>query len=461
MRDNKFGTIKAASIILLMVIYCLLYALLADNTELFRYQENPENLLCGSTMIYNGLFMVMLYLLESFKVGKRRLMDLFFGFGISSLILNISFYFIIILLLPYAQEPAGELCATLFAEQMVLGATWIMTLHRIFERFHFRKKAILIYGNREDPEEVKRINKTINKYFKISKSIKYTNEAAVIKKAINKATVLYIGDIPAETRNRIVKYCMSANIECFSIPKVSDIYINSANVAQLNDKLLIQYPQIGISGYKAVIKRAGDILISLLMLILASPFMLVIALLVKLEDHGPVFYQQDRVTKDGRDFKMLKFRSMRVSAEEDGPRLASADDDRITRTGRFIRKTHLDELPQLINILKGDMSVVGPRPERHEFIEYYSTKVPEFAERLKVKGGLTGYAQVYGRYNTEPEDKIKYDLYYIYNYSLWLDFKLVLLTLRILFQRENTQGFDEEQAQALNSNTDASEDAGK
>lgn len=458
MRDNKFDIIRYLSIIVLSVIYCLLFWLLADNTEIFRYQDQPRNMLRGATLIYNGFLILLLYLLESFNVGKRRLMDLFFGFGVASVITNGMFFLIMITLVPSLNELAAALCLNLAADQMVIGIVWIMTLHRVFEKYHFRKKAIFIYGNREDPEEVIRINKTINKYFRITKSMKYTNDATVLKNAINKGNILYIGDIPAEARNRIIKYCMSLNVECYSIPKVSDIYINSGKVAQLNDKLLIQYPQIGISGHKLVLKRLTDIVISLAMLIVASPVMLVIAILVKAEDKGPVFYFQDRVTKDGRDFRMMKFRSMRVSAEDEGPRLTSADDDRVTKVGRVIRKIHFDELPQLINILKGDMSIVGPRPERREFIEYYSDKEPEFAERLKVKGGLTGMAQVYGRYNTEPEDKIKYDLYYIYHYSLGLDFKLILLTLRILFQRENTEGFDEEQAQALIAGEEGSED---
>ena len=141
----------------------------------------------------------------------------------------------------------------------------------------------------------------------------------------------------------------------------------------------------------------------------------IISLCIKLEDGGPVFYRQERVTRYGKSFSMLKFRSMVTDAEKDGPQLASRNDSRITRTGKILRNLHLDELPQLFNVLSGEMSMVGPRPERQEFIETYSKIIPEFRERLRVKGGLTGYAQIYGKYSTGPEDKIKYDLIYIYN----------------------------------------------
>jgi exopolysaccharide biosynthesis polyprenyl glycosylphosphotransferase len=242
---------------------------------------------------------------------------------------------------------------------------------------------------------------------------------------------------------------MSSKIECYSIPKISDIYIQNAEVLQLNDKLLLKYPKMEIQDEKKAAKRLLDIVGALVMLVCASPVMLVIAILIKLEDGGKIFYLQDRVTQDGRPFLMCKFRSMHPNAEKDGARLAQKNDDRVTRVGRVIRNLHFDELPQLINVLKGEMSLVGPRPERQEFIDEYSKKIPEFPERLKVKGGLTGYAQVYGRYNSEPEDKIKYDLYYIYNYSLWLDIKILILTIRILFQKENTEGVDEDQISAM------------
>lgn len=193
-----------------------------------------------------------------------------------------------------------------------------------------------------------------------------------------------------------------------------------------------------------------DLVCSLLLLVIASPFMLVTAIAIKLYDGGPVLYKQIRCTRDRKEFYILKFRSMRVDAEKDGvARLASKNDSRITPVGKFIRATRIDELPQLFNILKGEMSFIGPRPERPEIIDQYMEEMPEFAFRMKVKAGLAGYAQVYGKYNTTPYDKLKLDLTYIEQYSVWLDIKLMLLTLKILIKPESTEGVDSSQTTAM------------
>ena len=205
----------------------------------------------------------------------------------------------------------------------------------------------------------------------------------------------------------------------------------------------------GLGVEQAIVKRFMDLVISSLMLLLASPLMLLIALGIKVQDGGPVIYKQKRLTKDGKEFEIYKFRSMRMDSERSGARLAQKGDRRVTPVGKVIRNLHFDELPQLFNILKGDMSLVGPRPERPEIARQYQKKVTEFDFRLKVKAGLTGYAQVYGKYNTTPEDKLKLDLFYIEHYSVWMDVKLLLLTFKILFQKENTEGIDNGQVTAV------------
>ncbi len=196
---------------------------------------------------------------------------------------------------------------------------------------------------------------------------------------------------------------------------------------------------------QAVLKRFMDIFVSLTMLIITSPILAVTSLAIKFYDGGPVFFYQERCTKDGKVFSICKFRSMIVDAEKDGRVIpATEKDPRITPVGSFIRKVRIDELPQLWNILKGEMSLVGPRPERIEHVQLYSEKIPEFAYRMKVKGGLTGYAQVYGKYNTTAYDKLKLDLMYIQNYSLLLDIEILFKTVKILFEKESTEGFSEE-----------------
>lgn len=231
-------------------------------------------------------------------------------------------------------------------------------------------------------------------------------------------------------------------------PKLSDILIRGSENIHLFDAPLYLARNQGLHPEQRFAKRAMDIILSLIASVISLPIVLVIALLIKLEDGGPVFYSQERLTESGRKFMILKFRSMRVNSEREGARLAAKGDSRITKIGKFIRATHLDELPQIYNILKGDMSFVGPRPEREEIAKEYLQDIPEFNFRLKVKAGLTGYAQVYGKYNTTPYDKLKLDLTYVENYSVWLDVKLMLMTFKIMFQKENTEGVEKEQRTA-------------
>ena len=195
--------------------------------------------------------------------------------------------------------------------------------------------------------------------------------------------------------------------------------------------------------YKRYIKRLLDIILSGVALIILSPVLLIVAILVRTKLGSPVIFHQERPGKDEKIFTLCKFRTMTDGKDENGNLLP--DEVRLTKFGKLLRSTSLDELPELWNILKGDMSIVGPRPERVEHVEKYSKEVPEFSYRLKVKGGLTGYAQIYGKYNTSAYDKLRLDLMYIEKYSLLLDIKLILMTLQIMFRKESTEGFKKEE----------------
>ena len=211
---------------------------------------------------------------------------------------------------------------------------------------------------------------------------------------------------------------------------------------------------LGLSVDQRFFKRLLDLVVSGLMIVLLSPLMLLIAIAVRACDGGPALYTQERLTWKGRTFRICKFRSMYVNSEKDGARLASQHDERITPVGKVLRNLHLDELPQLFNVFAGDMSLVGPRPERKEIMRQYEKEIPEFYYRLKVKAGLTGYAQVYGKYNTTPYDKLKLDLFYIENYSFLLDIKMLLMTVKIFFQKEVSEGVDDTQHNALKSSAE-------
>ena len=240
-----------------------------------------------------------------------------------------------------------------------------------------------------------------------------------------------------------MKFCYEHELRSYVVPKITDVFIRGAKDVSLFDTPIFLVKGTGLTITQKAVKRMLDIVLCLIAMIPALPIMLIIALAIKLEDGGPVFYKQRRATIDGEEFDILKFRSMIVDAEKSGMSIpATGKDPRITKVGNVIRALRVDELPQILNILKGDMSIVGPRPERLEHVKEYTKDIPEFEYRLKVKGGLTGYAQIYGKYNTSAYDKLRMDLLYIENYSLFLDVKLILTTIRIMFSKESTEGFE-------------------
>jgi len=291
------------------------------------------------------------------------------------------------------------------------------------------------------------LNQIPHKY-SVNTTVSYDDPALMNK--LDDYDAVLINDIPAEQHNIILKKCFENNKRVYTVPKISDILIKSSDNISLVDTPLFLCRNLGISEWQLAFKRAGDLFCSVLALIVLSPVFLITAIAIKLEDGGPVFYRQERVTLNEKRFMILKFRSMIVDAEKDGkPRPAGEKDDRITKVGHVIRACRVDELPQLINIIKGEMSIVGPRPERWEHVEKYKQEIPEFAYRYKVKGGLTGYAQVFGKYNTSALDKLKLDLMYITNYRLLLDVQIIFETVKILFIKDSTEGFEESKIEEM------------
>ncbi len=327
---------------------------------------------------------------------------------------------------------------------------WTMGSAGIYRRIFSPRNLLLVHGDRPVEDILQKFATRKDKY-QVTKNIHIGMGAeAICQEAENGYDGLILWDIPAQIRNRLYKYCFGVGIRVYIMPKIPDILIKGADQLHLFDTPILLTREYVLSFDQRLAKRIIDFVCALILCIISSPIMLVTAILIKAYDRGPVLYKQVRCTRDMKEFHILKFRSMRVDAEKDGvARLASKNDDRITPIGRFIRMVRIDELPQLFNILKGDMTFIGPRPERPEIIMQYMENMPEFIFRTKVKAGLAGYAQVYGKYNTTPYDKLKLDLFYIENYSIWLDIKLMLLNLKILFRPESTEGVDNSQTTAL------------
>ncbi|KMK77409.1 sugar transferase [Alkalihalobacillus pseudalcaliphilus] len=262
---------------------------------------------------------------------------------------------------------------------------------------------------------------------------------------------IFIGSgVNEKRKNEILYYAMKQMKLAYVIPNMNDLFVMKSSVTTLGDSMVIQVKPFNLTKGQEIIKRLIDIVVSALLLIVTLPIMLIAALFVKLEDRGPVFFKQERMGKNLKPFYVLKFRSMIVNAEaKTGPVLAKSKDNRITRSGAFLRKTRIDELPQLMNVLRGDMSLVGPRPEREFFTKQFEKENRWFTYRNSVKPGITGYAQVLGNYTTSPERKMKFDLYYIRHYSVWLDITILFKTLIVVLNKSQAEGGNEEKSNDL------------
>ena len=323
----------------------------------------------------------------------------------------------------------------------------IFVHNRLFALYDERRKILIVYGNDGYKTLIKKMQSKKYRYEIVGC---YSDETSleVLEDNIGKAEGIYLYEVDDQLKRKLVLFCDSISKDIYLTQSVEDLLTMGFDVSHTFDTPFIRTKRMPEKWYYAFIKRTIDILFSSMGLIILSPMLLIVAACIKLYDGGPVFYKQIRLTKGHKEFEIYKFRSMIVDAEKNGARLAAQNDNRITPIGKVIRATRVDELPQLINILKGDMTLVGPRPERPGIEDVYLKEIPEFGMRLKVKAGLTGYAQVFGKYNTSPENKLKLDLLYINQRSLLLDFKLIFYTIKIIFIPEATEGIEENKTTA-------------
>ncbi len=396
-------------------------------------------------VLMSGIYLVMLVFLGrvfgGLLVGVRKNGEVIFSHFFTTLFADIAFYVLLMLLSLKFPDPRALLGG--FCIQLAAAFAFISLMGRWYRRAFRPYDVLMIYGSEAVRDLMPKL-KTRRDQFNVVDMISADDAPVAIRDAIDRNNTVMLVDIPAEPRNKIFKYCYENSKRIYVTPKISDIILNGSAPVHLFDTPLLLTEGNPLEYEERVIKRAWDIVFSLVLMIITSPVLIITALAIKLSDGGPVFYRQIRCTKNADEFEILKFRSMVVDAEKTGKAvMATENDPRITRVGRVIRKLRIDELPQLINVLKGDMSFVGPRPERPEFIRKYSEEMPEFSYRMKIRAGITGYAQLYGKYNTTPYDKLKLDLYYIEQFSIGLDIKLMILTIKILFTEESTEGTSE------------------
>lgn len=396
--------------------------------------------------LYAVLYMIFGRVYGGFWISLNRISESVYSQALAVMMTSGIMYVVMFLL--ERQLPNIWPVIAAFAVQLVLSGLWSMAAHVAYYSLFPATKTIIVYDERQGMEKLIQ-DYGFEKKFIVIKTLKVEQCIANIELLHNAQTV-FVSGVHSHERNIILKYCVEHGIMMYFVPRIGDVLMSGAQQMHMFHLPMLRVGRYNPSPWHTIAKRTFDVVSAGALFLVISPLMLITAIAIK-TDGGPVFYKQRRLTQDGKEFDVLKFRSMRVDAEKDGvARLSTGDkDDRITKVGHFIRKVRIDELPQLLNIIGGSMSVVGPRPERPEIASQYVKEMPEFSLRLQAKAGLTGYAQVYGKYNTTPYDKLQMDLMYISNPSFWEDLRIIFATIKILFVPESTEGVAEGQKTAM------------
>ena len=436
-RDNAAIAMTIANLFVLEIVF--LATLMMGYINYFFYYSNGYFVFF---VLYLVLLLVFGKLFDAFDLGNATTTDLFLSYALSLVVTNLFMYLILCLitlrLLPLYPFLLMQIIS-------VLLSALLLFLENRYIRSNFPPlRVVAIYGE-EHYGLIGKLNNVRDLSLSVTKTISLDElDYNKIDDCLCDVDGIVTLDVHHENKKKLFKICYSKGLLVYDVPSITDMLLASSEILHITDTPILKINKFGPSETERILKRLIDIFGSLLLILITSPLMLISALAIKLYDGGDILYKQNRMTKDQKVFVIVKFRSMIMNAERStGVVLAKENDDRITPIGKFIRKTRIDELPQLFNILKGEMSFVGPRPERPEIYDDICKKMPEFKFRLVVKAGLTGYAQIYGKYNTSLRDKLLLDLYYIENYSLIEDIKLLLLTLKIVFSKDSTEGVKE------------------
>lgn len=418
---NRYGFLKK---ILMIVLTTLEFFLVWGHFADYDWNESFVFLLVGY-FLFAGTTFAKAY-------GKKLYLKYETGLSlvVKCILINVVAFFFVHAVLPNVPLPMTILGSiVLIAANILTGMVVNKIGNILLNKSQEKEQPILyIYGNEEAIRSCQKDN--VKDTF-----LSATTDFEYIKARILDFDYIYLHDVKSKRRNALIKYCYEKQKMVYFTTKLSDVFLRASSIAQDMDSPVYYCARFGLSRMAMTRKRIFDVVCASIALVVLSPLFAVVAIKIKKEDGGPVIYRQIRCTENNREFQIYKFRSMRVVSEEHGAQLCVPDDERLTKIGRFIRDYKIDELPQLINIIKGDMSIVGPRPERPELIVSIMEEVPEFALRTSIKAGLTGYAQVRGYYDTEFLDKLKWDLLYIENYSFLLDLKIIVMTVFVLFQR--------------------------
>lgn len=444
MKNNKFITNLYKIIMILVDIGIILFSvyisyMLKFNLNPPKFNYDPFVEAVPFTII---VYIIFMYVYGLVDILKKSISEIIYSLFLTILMLFISTMAIAFFIRGFSYPRTVIILSSIF--QFLFLSLWRTAVWKVNRKIH-GKKPVLIIGNMTTDDIAKKvILKQKDLYFVKYICDSYSDKIEDYIK--NVELVIICDDVDSNFKSQILDICLREQKNLYIIPTMNEIALANSKLTQVDDVPLLAVNILGLTIEQKFIKRLCDLIVSIIGIIITSPIMLVVAAIIKFTDGGKIFYKQERVTEGEKLFNVIKFRSMVVNAEKmTGPVLASENDPRITKIGRIIRATRIDELPQLFNILKGDMSIVGPRPERPFYVEKYKKDIPDYKYRTVVKAGLTGLAQVLGKYNTKPEDKLRYDIIYIKNYSILNDLKLIFQTIKIIFMKESTEGIHNEE----------------
>ncbi|NLB61701.1 MAG: exopolysaccharide biosynthesis polyprenyl glycosylphosphotransferase [Clostridiales bacterium] len=414
-------------------IFYLAYRLFYEDATFFR-RGNVIML-----FLYMFLYFVFMRIYGGYDIGKLRIHEVQYSNMIATFMVNFIMFFVMSLVARNMLNPFVLIITMLIQWGTSLLA--YLSIYSIHRSLYKPIPTIMIFSKTEYDIKVAAKFKKSTTYYELTELCPEEMGFEAIANEIAPYSAVITGNIDIALRDKLIPYCFQHGKQLFLLPTEQDIILNNAKHYTICDTFVYSCKNRSFSLEQLIIKRLIDISASFFGLVVAFPIMLATAIAIKFDDKGPVFYKQKRLTRNAHEFTILKFRSMVVDADKPGEStIALQDDKRITRVGKFIRSARIDELPQLINVLVGDMSLVGPRPDLAENYEHFCKEYPQFIYRLKVKAGLTGLAQLYGKYNTSAVDKAKLDLLYIEKASIMQDLRLLLYTFKVIFIKESTQG---------------------
>ena len=431
------GLIAILNIALLVTVFFLVWSNVYNNTLPIPFFRRGNYILYG---LYSVILCAFVLLMKGHRIGSLRILEIILSQFIAIILTNVVTYFQVSLL-SYKLAPVGGFLF-MTAVQIVLAVIWAFLSNRAYNRIFAPQKMVFLY---DEPSKVTLASKlnVIKERFSICYYVDAASEKKRIALIIDQYPSVLVAVNDPMMQEWLIHLCYEKQKRLYFMPSITDVIKNGAQSVHAVDTPLLLCRNGRLTTEERIWKRAFDFIFSSIGIVVVSPLMLLTAAAIWLYDRQSVVYTQPRLTRDGRVFKLYKFRSMVMDAEKDGVQLTVTNDDRVTPVGRFIRKCRLDELPQLFNILTGDMSFVGPRPERPEIAAEYEKELPAFRYRLNVKAGLTGNAQVYGNYDTSSQDKLLMDLMYIENYTFLHDLSLIFQTLRIILTPSRAEGFQE------------------